>query len=442
MRRLTFTRGGIVPPDRKHHTRRAPLWNAAIPRTSIVPLLQHSGESAVACVSQTDRVREGMLVGRAASPRSANVHAPIPGVVREIRRIVLPDGISCDAVVIDMDGEFDLLGKRVEVHDWRSFDRKTLSRLIAEHGVVDMDGSKPPMPLSYGLRDHRRCETLILNGSESEPYLSGDHRTMVEHVSSVLTGLEIVSRITRPAKVVIAVESNKPDAASTLRAAVRSCGLGYQVVRLRVRYPQGDERQLVKAVTGREILSGGNAADVGCMTLGVTTAKAIHEAVVLGVPLIERVVTVAGGAVAEESNVKVRIGTPVGDLIEECGGFRSTPMKIVVGGPMTGHTVTDLTTPITKGTRAVLALTAREVRRAPTIPCIQCGRCVTACPMGLNPTRLFKLIEHADLQRADSEGLQDCTECGACGYICPSRIPLVRQLRRAKTRQGGGGAGE
>ncbi len=438
MRRLRFPRGGIDAPNRKRQTRRASLWNAAIPRTSIVPLVQHAGEPAVACVAQGDRVREGMIVGRASGECSANVHAPIPGIVREIRRIDLPGGTICSAVVVDMDGEFDLLGKRATPQEWHSFDRETILGLIAEHGVVDMDGSRLPTPLGCAMPKHRPCETLILNGCESEPYLSGDHRTMVEHASSVLTGLEIVARLVRPAKVVIAVESYKQDAVSALHAAVRSSRLGYQVVRLRVRYPQGDERQLVRTITGREIPSGGRASDVGCMTLGVTTARAVHEAVVYGMPLIERVVTVAGGAMAAAANVKARIGTPIGDVIEECGGFNGTPMKVVVGGPMTGHTVIDLDTPITKGTRGVLALTAAEVRRAPTTACIQCGRCVTACPVDLNPTRLYKLITHGDLPQAVCEGLLDCTECGACGYICPSRIPLVRRMRRARIRLDGG----
>ena len=208
------------------------------------------------------------------------------------------------------------------------------------------------------------------------------------------------------------------------------------LVRLRVKYPQGDERQLVRAVTGREIPSGGTAIDVGAVTVDVATASAVHDAVVYHQPLIERIVTVAGGAIARRANIKVRVGTPVSELIAECGGFSTTPAKVVLGGPMTGHTVADLATPVTKGTRAILALTRREVHPAPQTPCIHCGRCVEACPMGLNPMRLSKLIEYGELARAVEEGLFDCTECGACGYICPSRIPLVDGMRDGKAATG------
>jgi len=434
MRRLTFPLGGIHPPDRKQDTRHLPSWNAVIPQTSVVPLLQHVGRPATAIVGPGDTVREGMLIGRASGEDSANVHAPIPGIVREIREISLSGAVRCEAVVIDMGGEFDRLGKRLPAHEWSSLKPPAILRLIRDHGIVGMGGHAVASHVKYGAALGRPVETLILNGAESEPYLSADHRVMVERPAAVLTGLQIVERLLAPERIVVGIEANKPDAIAAMSSTIRELGLAYDVVKLTVKYPQGDERQLIRAVTGREIPSGGVPQDVGCMTVGVATASAIRDAVVFRQPLIERVVTVSGDAVNSPANVKVRIGTAIGDLIEECGGFSSTPAKIVVGGPMMGQTITDLRTPITKDSRGVLALTRNEVRQAPRTPCIQCGRCVEACPMGLNPALLFRLIDHHNGAAALDEGLLDCTECGSCGYICPSRIPLVQGLRIGKAR--------
>ncbi len=217
-----------------------------------------------------------------------------------------------------------------------------------------------------------------------------------------------------------------------IKKAAENAKLPLEVVSLKVKYPQGDEKQLLKAVTGREVPSGALPIEIGCVVSNVGTVHAVYEAVVLDKPLIERVVTVSGGALKNPQNLKVRIGTPISSLIEECGGFKEVPAKIVVGGPMMGFTIYDLDTPVTKGTSGILALTSREVNGAHRTACISCGRCIEACPMGLDPTNLFKYIDHSDYDSADSLGLMDCKECGSCGFVCLARIPLVQGMRLGK----------
>lgn len=432
MRKLSFPLGGIHPTERKGSTCDRPSANAIIPSRCIVPLHQHIGVPAEALVKKGDTVGEGMLIGKASGMVSANVHAPVPGTVKEIKPIYLPNGIRTDAVVIELEGEFDRLGKEQVTREWSGLGPKELLEIIRENGIVGMGGATFPTHVKFQLPRGRTCDYLILNGTECEPYLSADHRLMVERPSQLLEGLRIVEQILKPENVVIGIEVNKPDAISILQKEIKAQGLEFTVAPLRIKYPQGDEKQLIKAVCGREVPSGGLPLDIGCVVANTGTVHAIFDAVVNQRPVIDRIVTVSGGAISKPANLKVRIGTPIGELINECGGFSKVPAKIVSGGPMMGQTLFDLDTPVTKGTSGILALTEREVHSAPRTACIQCGRCVDACPIGLEPTRLFKSIDHFEYETAVKDGLMDCRECGSCGYVCPSRIPLVQAMRIGK----------
>ncbi len=428
----TFPKGGIHPFEEKEATHSKEVWNAAVPAVTVLPLQQHIGAPSECQVEPGDEVREGQLIGKAKGFVSANVHSPVPGKVTEIKDIFLPTGVRTKAVVIELSGEFDVLGRDRSRADRHGQSAQELLALIQEKGIVGMGGATFPTHVKYSLPKGINCSTLVMNGTECEPYLSADHRLMVSRPDDILEGLAIAERILEPDEVVIGIEINKPDAVAAMRHAVKRSGRDYRVVPLLVKYPQGDEKQLVRAATGKEIPSGGLPMDVGAVVSNAGTLAAIFDAVVYHKPLIERIVTVAGGAVKTPANVKARVGTRISELIEECGGFSELPYKVVSGGPMMGFTVYDLDTPITKGTSGILALTAAEVNDARQTACIQCGRCVRACPMGLEPTILYKLISNFDYEAAVSQGLMDCRECGCCGYSCPARIPLVQGLRVGK----------
>ncbi len=428
----TFPKGGIHPYERKEATRSKAIWNAVIPSECVVPLQQHIGGRAEAVVAEGDEVREGMLIGKASGFVSANVHSPIPGTVSELREVALPNGVRTTAVVIALEGEFDRLGKTPEPRDYSSLSPKQLLSAIQEAGIVGMGGATFPTHVKYTLPKGATADYLILNGTECEPYLSSDHRLMLEVSDGVLHGLAIVRKVLSAERVAVGIEENKPDAIKKMRGRIKAMGLPFAVVPLRIKYPQGDEKQLIKAITGREVPSGGLPIDIGTVVSNAGTLNAIYEAVAFGKPLIERIVTVTGGAIKNPGNLKARIGTPFGELIEECGGFSRMPEKIIAGGPMMGLAVYDLDTPVTKGTSGILALTPEEVNKGTQTACIQCGRCVRACPIGLEPTTLYKLIDHESYAEALSEGLMDCRECGCCGYICPAHIPLVQGLKVGK----------
>lgn len=305
---------------------------------------------------------------------------------------------------------------------------------IGENGLVGKGGATFPSRVKYALPKGTIIDYLLINGAECEPYLSADHRIMIEKTSELLRGVSILQKIIKPTETVIGVESNKPDAISTLSDQIDTEQMAVKVAPLKVKYPQGDEKQLIKAITGREVPSGALPSAVGAVVVNIGSCFALYEAIVCNKPLIERIVTVSGGAVREPGNLKVRIGVPAETLFAACGGLKEKPAKIVFGGPMMGFSVFDSSAPITKGTSGVLALTEKEVgKQSSTTPCLRCGRCVAACPMGLNPTGLYTEISIGDYQKAMNTGLIDCKECGCCAYVCLARLPLVQSMKLGKT---------
>ncbi len=428
----TFPKGGVHPPDEKRGSAEKEIRNAQIKSVSIVPMSQHLGSPAEPTVAVGDEVREGMLIGKATGYISANIHAPVPGTVKAIRELYLPNGAKSAAIEIEMSGEFDRSGKAEEIHPWKELSSKELASLVSEMGLVGLGGATFPLHVKFAVPEGKQVEYFVVNGVECEPYLTADYRIMLERTKQIFEGIDIARSILSPRTVLVGIEENKPEAIAVMSAAAREAGFPVEVVPLKMKYPQGDEKQLLKATIGREVPSGGLPLQIGAVVSNVGTVLSLYEAIILRKPLIERVVTVSGGAITEPANLKTRIGTPVGSLIEECGGFKKKPAKIVMGGPMMGFALYDLDTPVMKGTSGILALTDREVKDAAETACLQCGSCVRACPMGLNPTRMYKLIDHAKYEEALAEGLLDCKECGCCAFSCPARINLVQGMKLGK----------
>ena len=428
----TFPKGGVHPHDFKNLTSVLAIRNAPIPAHAVIPLHQHLGAPAECVVQPGDEVGEGMLIGKAAGLISANVHSPVPGKVVDTGEVYLAQGVRSTVVQIGLEGEFDRSGKAWDRLQWEDLDRSVLIERLREQGIVGLGGAAFPTAVKYTIREGMKAELFVVNGVECEPYLTADHRLMLEKTSEILEGARIARKALKATEVVIAVEENKPDAIEKIRQSIADEDLDFRVVPLKMKYPQGDEKQVLKALTKREVPSGGLPIDIGAVVSNVGTVFAVYEALVVGKPLIERVVTVTGSAVKNPNNLKVRIGTRIGELIEDCGGFREEPGKIVAGGPMMGFAVFDLDTPVTKGMSGIIALTQREARKAKQTACIQCGRCVRACPLGLSPTRLHKWIDHAEYDEAIKEGLLDCKECGCCSFVCPARLPLVQGMKLGK----------
>lgn len=428
----TFPAGGIRPPDGKSLSCNAPIKNAIVPSVARVPLLQHLGTPAFPVVHVGDRVREGMLIGRPDGIISAAVHSPIPGVVVGLEEIGLLDGRSSLAVVIALDGVFDRSGRRSEARPERQPTLQELADLLRANGVVGLGGTSFPTHLKFAMSKGVRIEHLVVNGVECEPYLTADHRLMIERTREILKGVQIAASALNPLNITVGIDENKPDAIRAMTDTSAGMGIEITVVPVESKYPQGDEKQLLKALLGREVPSGGLPLDVGAVVLNVATLHALYDAVALDKPLFERVVTMSGGALRSPANLKARVGTPIGALIQECGGFLVEPARLVAGGPLTGRTILDLDTPLTKGISAIIALTSAEARTAPETACISCGRCVEVCPMGLDPATLFKQVEHDRHEEALEGGLLDCRECGCCSYVCPARLPIVDSLRLGK----------
>jgi electron transport complex protein RnfC len=416
-------KGGVATPHHKKATEHLAIERAPVPERLVVPMSQHLGAPCEPLVAKSDRVERGQPVGDVEAFISAPVHSPVAGTVVEITDTLTPAGTRSRAVVIEPD-EGQELERFVAVPE----EEDRVARVRAA-GVVGMGGAM--FPSSVKLKPPREftLETVIVNGCECEPFLTCDHRTMVELPERVTAGARLVADITGASSVVIGVEDNKPDAVEALRT---HAGSDIDVVALKTKYPQGAEKQLIRAVTGRKVPSGALPMAVGVLVQNVGTAAAIWDAVAAGTPLVERTVAVTGPAVREPKNLRVRVGTPIRHLLEFCGGLGDDAGMVLLGGPMMGLAQHDLEVPVIKGTSGVLCLPRSMVRTAPSGPCINCGRCVNACPMGLSPTTIRTFIDHGLVAEADHWDALDCIECGCCSYVCPAWIPLVQSIRYAK----------
>ncbi|HUT78817.1 MAG TPA: electron transport complex subunit RsxC [Polyangia bacterium] len=429
MSALTF-RGGVKPHGEKARSSGVAIAPLAAPTEIVIPLSQHIGAPARACVAPGDEVLMGQVLGEPGGFVSAPVHASVSGKVKAIEPRPGQQGVPTECVVIENDGQ-DRASEVEGLGDgWAAADPKEIKDRVAKAGLVGMGGAAFPTHVKLSPPPAKPIDAVILNGAECEPYLTADHRIMLERPADVLAGLAIVRHVLGAKRAVIGVEENKPDAIEKLREA--AAGSGVEILVLAKKYPQGAEKQLIDAILGREVPSGGLPLDVGCVVQNVGTAAAIADAVIRGKLLYERVVTVTGAPVARPANLLVRVGTPVAAAIEACGGDLANTAKLVLGGPLMGLAQHATGAPVTKGTSGILLLGPREVDARPPAPCIRCGRCVGACPIHLVPTEIGNLAVRGLLEDTERADALDCIECGCCAFGCPSRIPLVQQIRLGK----------
>lgn len=428
----SFRIGGIHPKENKL-SRAVPIERFPLPGVAVIPLSQHIGAPASAVVAKGDKVRVGQIIARAGGFVSSNIHSSVSGTVTSVDAVPDAGGIRRPAVTIKVEGD-----------EWdESIDRdQTLKRectlspseiiaKIADAGIVGMGGATFPTQVKLSVPDGKTAEYLIINGVECEPYLTSDHRLMLEKGEELLTGISILARALGVKKSYVGIENNKRDAIAHLSALAGRCG-GIEIVPLKVQYPQGGEKQLIDAVIRRQVPSGGLPIDVGAVVQNVGTAYAVYEAVQKNKPLFERVVTVTGKSLSTPSNFLVRVGTPVNTLIERCGGMPEDSGKVIGGGPMMGRAMSNPNAPVTKGTSGILVMREAESVRNSASVCIKCGKCISVCPMALEPFMLAKLSRRLMYAEMEPYKATDCIECGSCSYTCPSRLPLLDYIRIGK----------
>ena len=426
---LTF-RGGVHAPHRKNDTRNKAIEIMKAPGLVYIPLQQHIGAPCQPLVKPGDVVKLGQKIGEPGGFVGAPVHASVSGIVKDIRQVPHPSVGSGLAVVIENDGK-DEPDDSITPGDISSMDADRIKELILEAGIVGMGGAAFPTHVKLSPPKEKPIDTVILNGAECEPYLTADHRLMLEAAEDVADGLKVIMKVLGVERAYIAIEDNKPDAVRIMTDTVKEVQ-GVDVTVLKTKYPQGAEKQLIYVVTGRQVPSGGLPMDVGVIVSNVGTSAAIARAIKTGMPLVERVVTVTGSGVAEPKNLMVRIGTSFMDVIQACGGFVEEPAKVISGGPMMGIGQYTLDVPVIKGTSGILVLTREEAKIPDVEPCIRCAKCVDACPMGLMPLMISAYALKEDYDNSEKFHAMDCIECGCCSYSCPAKRPLVQSIRVAK----------
>ena len=428
----TFKLGGVHPAENKISADKV-IEVMELPVQAIIPLNQNLGAPANAIVAKGDTIKVGQMVAKGEAFISSNIHSSVSGKVLKFDNIMETSGYKRPCMVVNVDGDeweesvdrSDVVKKDVNLS------KKEIIEKMKEMGIVGLGGATFPSHVKLMVPKGKTPEVLLINGVECEPYLTSDHQLMMSKGEEIIIGTKILMMGLGVHKAFIGIENNKPDAIKHMKEIATNYE-GIEITPLKVKYPQGGEKQLIKAVINREVPSGKLPIEVGAVVNNVGTAFAVYEAVQKNKPLLERIVTVTGKSVKNPSNYLVRIGTPVNQLIEKAGGLPEDTGKIISGGPMMGRALISLETPVVKGTSGILIMRKNESVRIAPEPCLRCGRCVTVCPMGLEPILLAQLAKQEMWDEAEKENLMDCIECGSCHYTCPSSRPLLDYLRLGK----------
>lgn len=429
----TFPVGGIHPPENKITTDKA-IISLPVSGTVAIPVSQHIGAPATVVVNKGDNVRAGQIIAAGKGYVTANIHSSVSGKVNRIDTVFDTTGYKQTAVFIDVEGDewMETIDRSREIiRDIKLSPGEIINKCL-EAGIVGLGGATFPSHVKLSVPEGKSCDILIINGVECEPYLTADHRLMLEKGEEIITGVSILMKALKVSRAMIGIENNKPDAIGHL-TKIASDFQGISVHALKVKYPQGAEKQLIKSLLNKEVPSGRLPIDVGAVVHNVGTAYAVYEAVQKNKPLFERVVTVTGKSLKDPGNYLVRIGTPVSRLIEAAGGMPEDTGKIVSGGPMMGKTLINADTPVVKGTSGIILFPAPESERPEITPCIRCAKCTFVCAMNLEPFLLAALSEKGLFERAEKEHITDCMECGSCSYTCPAGRPILDYIRMGKS---------
>lgn len=442
-RKLWRFHGGVHPPFHKEESNQLAVISAGIPEQLIFPLRQHIGKDAEAVVAVGDIVYKGQVIAEASHHGlSANIHASSSGKVSAIEEHVLahPSGLKGLCIIIDTDAKDDWGDCKLEPYpEYQNIEVSDLVKRLQESGIVGLGGAVFPTVVKVAGAVDKPIKTLIINGAECEPYITCDDRLMREKSAEIIQGIKIIQQMVKPEECLIGIEDNKPEAIEIMRKA--SAGdSSIEVVAIPTIYPSGGEKQLIEILTGKEVPAGGLPMDIGILGQNVGTVYSIYQAIVEGIPLVSRLITVTGNGVQKAQNFDVLNGTPISYLVEQAGGYTKMADHLIMGGPMMGFALKDDNIPVVKATNCILLISTTVLNesnsafsRQPTLPCIRCGKCMDACPVNLLPQQMYWHIRAKDFERAESHNLKDCIECGACSFVCPSHIPLVDYYRFAKS---------
>ena len=433
----TFKIGGVHPAENKLSAS-SPIREAALPKQAVFSMFQHIGAPAKPVVQKGDEVKVGTLLAEAGGFVSAPIHSSVSGKVAKVDAVLDASGTRRMAVYVDVEGDewedsIDRSKDLVRLSDRPELDAKTIVEKIQNAGIVGLGGATFPSHVKLTPPPGCKAECVIINAVECEPYLTADHRLMLEHPDEILVGVDLIMKAVDVTKGYVGIENNKPDAIKLMTEKAKQYP-NIEIVPLKVKYPQGGEKQLIDAVIGRQVPAPpAIPINVGAVVQNVGTAFAIYEAVMKNKPLIDRIITVTGKSVKNPSNLLARLGTPFQQLIDECGGLPEDTGKIIGGGPMMGKALLSLEVPMTKGSSGLLLMNEKEARRSEPQPCIRCAKCVSACPMGLEPFLLSKAAAMEEWEMAEKNDIVSCIECGSCQFTCPSKRPLLDMIRVGKS---------